>query len=470
MAQFEIEQYYPQPGWVEQDPEEIWTAQLATARRALTQAGIGAKDVASIGITNQRETVVLWDRTTGVPIHNAIVWQDRRTADRTNALKEQGLETMVQERTGLVLDPYFSATKLQWLLDRIDGARDRAKSGDLAFGTIDTWLLKKLTGGRVHATDVTNAARTMMLNIHSLKWDQELLALFDIPESILPEIRPSSGIIADTDADLLGRAIPISGMAGDQNAGLFGQLCIKPGMAKNTYGTGCATLVNTGGQYMDSRHGLVTTLAWKQTEQAPQYALEGNIFIGGAAIQWLRDGLGIIGSALEADALASQVTDSGGAYFVPAFVGLGAPHWNPYARGALLGLTRGTTRAHICRATLEAIAYQVTDVVVAMQRDTNQAIEELRVDGGVAASDLLLQIQADDLGIPVQRPELCETTALGVAYLAGLAINIWSGIEDIEEQRRVDRVFEPGISADEREARRCGWHKALDRARDWASS
>src|SRR5690606_24989595 len=413
VAQQEFRQRYPQPGWVEHDPEEIWATQLATAQQVLNQAGVSPADVAAIGITNQRETTVLWDRTTGKPVAPAIVWQDRRTAGMCDALKAEGAEAVVREKTGLVLDPYFSATKIAWLLDNVPGLRARAERGEIAFGTIDSWLVYRLTGGRVHATDYSNASRTMLLNIHTLAWDDELLALFGrIPKAILPQVLPSSHIYGETDPALLGAPIPIGGIAGDQQAALFGQTCFDAGMAKNTYGTGSFLLLNTGTRPVASRNGLLTTVAWGVGGQV-SYALEGSVFVTGAAVQWLRDGLGIIASAAETEALALSVEDTGGVYLVPAFAGLGAPYWDPYARGIPVGITRGTTRAHVVRAALEAIAYQTVDVMQAMEQDAGVPLRALRVDGGAAVNDFLMQFQADLLNVPVERPAVTETTALG---------------------------------------------------------
>ncbi|MCS6926201.1 MAG: glycerol kinase GlpK [Candidatus Binatia bacterium] len=467
-AQREIRQIFPRPGWVEHDPEEIWSAQLETARQALQAAGVAATEVAANGVTHQRAPVVLWDRTTGQPLYNAIVWQDRRTVDLLERLRHAGYEPLVREKTGLVLDPYFSAAKLQWLLDHVPGARVRARAGELAAGTIDAWLVYRLTAGTQHLTDVTNASRTLLWNIHTRQWDPELLALFDIPATVLPAICPSSAVVAETAPALFGTAIPIAGIAGDQQAALFGQLCHRPGMVKNTYGTGCFLLMHTGQQAILSRHHLLTTVAWQLGTQPLEYALEGSVFIAGAAIQWLRDGLGIVRSAPQVNELAASVPDAGGVYVVPAFVGLGAPHWDPHARGTIVGLTRGTTAAHLARATLESIAYQVAEVLHAIQADAGVPLVELRVDGGAAASDLLLQFQADILGVPVQRPADVETTALGAAYLAGLAVGLWPHPEAIVPHRRVDKTFLPSLSAADRAILLARWRRAVERAKGWA--
>lgn len=461
-AQVELRQIYPEPGWVEHDPLEIWESQLAVAREALLAAEVKAAELAGIGITNQRETTLLWDRHTGVPLHNAIVWQDRRTASRCEALREGRHAAVITGRTGLQIDPYFSATKLAWLLDTIPGARDRAAAGQLAFGTVDTWLLWNLTGR--HATDASNASRTLLYNLDSGAWDDDLLAAFDIPRQLLAEILPSSGHFGDTRPEHFGAPVPVTGVAGDQQAALFGQMGTQPGMAKTTYGTGCFLLANTGADIVRSHNGLLTTVAW-QFDDEITYALEGAVFIGGAAVQWLRDGLGIIDDSAQVEALARSVDSSEGVYCVPAFAGLGAPHWEPHARGAMLGLTRGSTAAHVARATLEGIAYQVADVLDAMQADRGQAIEELRVDGGAAANGLLLQFQADLLGAEVIRPSNLETTALGAAYLAGLAVQVWPDVETLRQQWRVDQRFRPQRSEAEVHALRAGWQKAVEGTR-----
>ena len=465
-AQREFAQHYPSPGWVEHDALEIWLSQLAVARDALQAAHAGPGDIAAIGITNQRETTVIWDRATGQPIAPAIVWQDRRTAGVCDQLRAQGVAALVQQKTGLMVDPYFSATKIAWLLDHVPGARPRAERGELAFGTIDTWLVWQLSGGRRHVTDVSNAARTSLLDLRTGAWDDGLLALFRVPRAILPEIAASSGLLATTEAALFGASLPIAGIAGDQQAATFGQACLEPGMVKNTYGTGLFMLMNTGTQPIVSRHRLLTTVGWR-LGNTTTFALEGSVFMGGATIQWLRDGLGLIRSAEEVNALAAECVSSEGVCFVPAFAGLGAPHWDPYARGTLLGLTRGSNRAHIARAALEAIAFQTVDVLTAMEADSGIQVGELRVDGGAARSDLLLQIQADLLGRQVVRPAVVETTALGAAYLAGIAVGFWTGTEEITRQWRVDRRFEPSISDAVRAARVAHWHRAVARARDW---
>ncbi len=445
MAQQELRQIFPQPGWVEHDPREIWESQLAVAREALARAGLAAGDVAALGITNQRETTIVWDRTTGAPVANAIVWQDRRTAGACDRLKRAGLESLFRERTGLVLDPYFSGTKLAWLLDESPGARAAAAAGQLAFGTVDSWLLWNLTGGPAggrHATDVTNASRTLLWNLHTGDWDDELLAALDIPRQLLPAVLSSSEVYGETVAGLLGASIPIAGIAGDQQAALFGQACLAPGMVKNTYGTGCFLLMNTGDRPIPSRHELITTPAWRRAGSTT-YALEGSVFVAGAVVQWLRDGLGLIRSAAEIEALAASVPDAGGVVLVPAFTGLGAPHWDAYARGALVGITRGTTAAHIARAALEGIAFQVADVLAAMEADSGLPTAELRVDGGAAVNNLLMQIQADLTGVPVVRPRVQETTALGAAYLAGLATGVWQTTDEISRVADHGRDLRP---------------------------
>lgn len=463
MSQREFAQHYPQPGWVEHDADEIWRTQLQVAREALQQADSTVANVAAIGITNQRETTLLWDRKTGQPIHHAIVWQDRRTADFCDSLIANGHGESVQQKTGLVLDAYLSATKIRWLLNNIPGARQRAEQGELAFGTIDSWLLWKLTGGQHHATDVTNASRTMLWNIHSGKWDDELLELFDIPKSLLPDVFPSSHFFGETDVDLFGGSIKIAGMAGDQQAALFGQNCTTDGMAKNTYGTGCFMLMNTGEQATQSKNKLLTTMA-ASTGGKFTYALEGSVFIAGAVVQWLRDGLQIIESSAEVEALATSVESSNGVCVVPAFAGLGAPHWDSHAQGIIVGINRGTTRAHIARAALEGIAFQCADVFDAMKRDSGKTISELRVDGGASANNFLMQFQADIMQVPVVRPKITETTALGAAFLAGLAVGFWKDANEIEQVWQTDRVFQPQMSAEEATARRCQWNDALRRS------
>ena len=465
MAQQEFPQIFPQPGWVEHDANDIWRSQLAVARQVLNDCKVDAADVAAIGITNQRETTLVWDRKTGQPVAHAIVWQDRRTADICDALRAQGKTPLFQQKTGLVIDAYFSGTKLKWLLDHVPGVRERAERGELAFGTIDAWLIYQLSGQ--HVTDTSNASRTLLFNIHTLQWDEELLTLLDIPRSMLPEVVPSSGVIAQTRTDLFGAAIPIAGIAGDQQAATFGQACHQSGMAKNTYGTGCFMLMHTGQEAVASHNNLLTTVGWTRGSET-DYMLEGSVFMAGAAVQWLRDGLGIIQASADVEALAASVPDTGGVVFVPAFAGLGTPYWDAYARGTIVGMTRGTTKAHIARATLASIAYQSADVLEAMQKDSRIALTELRVDGGAAKNDLLMQFQADVLGVPVVRPEVTETTALGAAYLAGLAVGFWQSREEIASQWRVQRRFEPAMSVDERNARMATWRRAVERSRGWA--
>jgi len=466
VAQREFAQHYPQPGWVEHDALDIWQSQLAVAQAVLRENGIGAERIAAVGIANQRETTVLWDRRSGQPLARAIVWQDRRTAPLCDALRAAGHADIFQQRTGLVLDAYFSGTKLKWLLDRLPGARARAERGELAFGTIDSWLAWKLTGGRRHLTDPSNAARTLLFDIHRRRWDDDLLRLLDIPPAVLPEVVDSSGPLATLDASLLGAPIPLTGIAGDQQAATFGQACLHAGMAKNTYGTGCFLLMNTGERPMASAHRMLATVGWQSAGRAA-YLLEGSVFIGGAVVQWLRDELGMIARAEDVEALAASVPDSGGVYLVPAHTGLGAPYWDPYARGALLGLTRGSNRAHIARAALEAIAFQSAELLAAMQQDAGAPLRELRVDGGAARNDLLLQCQADLLGVPVVRPRVTETTALGAAYLAGLAVGFWQDEAELESLWQAERRFEPRLPAAERAARLAGWRRAVERARDW---
>ncbi len=465
-AQKALTPLFPQPGWVEQDANEIWSSQATAVTEVLAQAGLSSTDVGALGITNQRETTLIWDRETGQPIYNAIVWQDRRTAPLCNTLKQQGLETFFRDKTGLVIDPYFSGTKIRWLLDTIPGARSKAEAGRLAFGTVDTWLVWQLTRGKKHITDVTNASRTLLLNIQTGEWDQELLDILHIPRQLLPEVRSSSEVYATTATDLLATDVPISGIAGDQQAALFGQMCTTPGMVKNTYGTGCFMLMHTGEQPIASRNNLLTTAAWR-FDGRTQYALEGSVFIAGAVVQWLRDGLGILKSSAEVETLAASVPDTGGVYLVPAFSGLGAPYWDPYARGSLFGLTRGSTAAHIARAALESIAYQSMDVLTAMEADTGLQLTQLRVDGGASMNNLLMQFQADILGVPVVRPKIAETTALGVAYLAGLAVGYWKDPSEIASQWQIDRVFEPDLSPERREELKVGWAKAVNRAKEW---
>ena len=464
VAQQEFMQHFPRPGWVEHNPEELWSTQLAVASQALVNAGLTAADIAAIGITNQRETTVVWHRKTGRPIGNAIVWQDRRTAPMCDRLKADGLDRLVRRKTGLVLDAYFSGTKLQWMLRHIKGAREQARAGELAFGTVDSWLVWNLTGGKRHLTDVSNASRTMLLNLKTGDWDPELLDLFDVPRSVLPEVRSSSEVYAET--SLFGNSIPIAGIAGDQQAALFGQVCNRPGMVKNTYGTGCFMLMNTGTKPIASKNNLLSTVAWRIGDRT-EYALEGSIFIAGAVVQWLRDGLGLIKSSTDVEALASLVPDNGGVYLVPAFAGLGAPHWDQYARGVLVGITRGTRAAHVARAALEGIAYQVMDVLQAMEADAAIRLKELRVDGGACSNNLLLQFQSDLLGVPVVRPTVSETTALGAAYLAGLAVGYWQDQSEVATQWQMDHRFAPGMKSATRKRLRAGWTKALARARSW---
>jgi glycerol kinase len=467
VAQQPFAQIYPQPGWVEHDPVALWETQFGVAREVLAKAGVRADEVAAIGLTNQRETTLVWERDTGKPLGNAIVWQCRRTAALCDALKARGFEPHVRERTGLVIDAYFSATKLQWILDQNPGARERARRGELLFGTVDTWLLWKLTGGRVHATDVSNASRTMLFDIEALRWDQALLDALDIPAAMLPEVRPSSGVFGQTDSDLFGGvAIPIAGCAGDQQAALFGQSCFEPGMVKSTYGTGCFMLMNTGTRRVPSKHGLLTTIAWGLDGRV-DYALEGSIFVAGAAMQWLRDELRVLDRVEDSEALAQSVPDSGGVVVVPAFVGLGAPHWDMYARGTVLGLTRGSNRAHLVRATLESIGLQAHDVLAAMQEDAGIALTTLKVDGGAAANGFLMQFQADVLGVPVERPAVNETTAMGAAFLAGLAVGVWRDTAEIAALWQRDRRFAPAMAMEHRERIVSYWRRALQRAKAW---
>jgi glycerol kinase len=465
-AQREFRQIYPQPGWVEHDPREIWTSQIETAREALAKAGLCAADVAAIGITNQRETTIVWDRRTGEPVCHAIVWQDRRTAGFCDDLVRAGHGGDVQAKTGLVIDAYFSGSKIRWILDHVPGARGRALRGELAFGTVDSWLVWNLTGGRLHLTDATNASRTLLHNLHTGDWDDELLRLFDVPRGMLPSVRPSSEVYGETEPGLFGTPIPIAGIAGDQQAALFGQGCFERGLAKTTYGTGCFLLMNIGREPLPSKHRLLTTVAW-QTPAGTDFALEGSVFIGGAVVQWLRDGLGIIRSSAEVEPLAASVPDAGGVVLVPAFAGLGAPHWDAYARGTIVGLTRGTGAAHIARAALEGIAFQVADVLDVMREDSGIPIAELRVDGGAAANDLLMQVQADILQVPVVRPATVETTALGAAHLAGLAAGLWRDRAELRAAWRPGRTFHPAMAASDAAARRARWSEALRRARDW---
>ncbi len=467
-AQVEFNQLYPQPGWVEHDPEAIWSSQLGTAHHAISKSGLDPMRIAAIGVTNQRETTIIWERETGIPIYNAIVWQCRRTAPMCDRIKADGFDQLIRERTGLVVDAYFSGTKIAWLLDNVPDARDKAELGRLAFGTVDTFLLWRLSGGRLHITDASNASRTLLYNIHTQSWDDEILEYLKIPPTMLPEVRPSSAIYGDTETNLFGIPVPLAGIAGDQQAATFGQACFRPGMAKNTYGTGCFLLLNTNGKAVPSNSGLLTTIGWVLGSRQPvTYCLEGSVFIAGAAVQWLRDELGMISQSHEIESLASTVADNGGVFIVPAFVGLGAPYWDPYARGTILGLTRGTTRGHIARATLEAIAYQTLDVLEAMRSDSELTLEALRVDGGAARNDLLMQFQADILGVPVQRPTINETTALGAAFLAGLAVNLWPSLDTISDLWQKEDEFLPTISEDQRLTLYAQWKRAVERSRAW---
>lgn len=467
VAQKEFTQIFPKPGWVEHDANEIWSTQLGVAAEAITKAGLTVKNIAAIGITNQRETTVVWNRHTGIPIHNAIVWQDRRTATFCDELKASRIDSAIQQKTGLVVDAYFSATKVKWILDNVEGAREKANNGDLYFGTVDSWLLWKLTNGTVHATDVSNASRTMLFNIHSLKWDEELLKIFNVPTSMLPEVRSSSEVYGYTQNILTAHNIPIAGIAGDQQAALFGQMCTQPGMVKNTYGTGCFMLMNTGEKAVPSTNNLLTTVAWK-VNGVTNYALEGSVFIAGAVVQWLRDGLKIIRNSAEVEMLAAEVDSSDGVYIVPAFAGLGAPYWNQHARGTIVGLTRGSSGAHLARAALDSIAYQTMDVLKAMEADSGIAIKELRVDGGATANNLLMQFQSDLLNTKVVRPTVVETTALGAAYLAGLAVGYWNSTDDIQQQWQMERVFSPTMSDEKRNELSQGWRRAINTAVSWS--
>ncbi|MGN6084720.1 glycerol kinase GlpK [Trinickia sp.] len=469
VAQKEFRQIYPQPGWVEHDPQEIWSTQAGVAAEAVTRAGVNGTAIAAIGITNQRETTIVWDRETGQPIYNAIVWQDRRTAGLCDQLKAQGLEEKVRAKTGLPIDAYFSATKIRWILDNVDGAREKAKQGKLAFGTVDSWLVWNFTKHAQHITDVTNASRTMLFNIHTMQWDNDLLEALDIPRSMLPEVRASSEIYGNTVTTVFASKIPLAGIAGDQQAALFGQMCTSSGMVKNTYGTGCFLMMNTGEKPIESKNNLVTTLAWKIGNEV-NYALEGSIFIAGAVVQWLRDGLGIIKSASEIEALAASVEHCDGVYLVPAFAGLGAPHWNPRARGTLFGVTRGTTSAHIARAALDSIAYQSLDVLKAMEADSGIKIGELRVDGGACANNLLMQFQSDLLGVAAVRPRISETTALGAAYLAGLAVGYWNNVGELQSQWQLDRRFSPAMQQADVQQCIAGWQRAINAAKAWADA
>ena len=467
VAQKEFTQYFPKPGWVEHDANEIWSTQLGVAVEAMSKIGASAEDIAAIGITNQRETAVVWDRHTGEPVYHAIVWQCRRTSEYCDSLKEKGLTESFRQKTGLLIDAYFAGTKVKWILDHVEGAGERAKKGDLLFGTVETWLIWKLTKGQVHVTDYSNASRTLLFNINTLQWDQEILEELDIPACMLPQVKPSSGIYGYADASFLGGEIPIAGAAGDQQAALFGQTCFTPGEAKNTYGTGCFLLMNTGEKPVFSSNGLITTIAWG-IDGKVNYALEGSIFVAGAAVQWLRDEMRLIDSAMDSDYMARKVKDTNGCYVVPAFTGLGAPHWDQYARGTIVGITRGVNKYHIIRATLESIAYQVNDVIRAMEADSGIALTSLKVDGGASANDFLMQTQADMIQAPVHRPACVETTAMGAAYLAGLAVGYWAGPEDVRKNWSIDRIFQPQISRQEQEQKVKGWNRAVKYAFGWA--
>ncbi|MCI7514798.1 MAG: glycerol kinase GlpK [Bacteroidales bacterium] len=462
VSQKEFTQYFPQPGWVEHNPMEIWSSQASVIAEAISSIGINGKNLAAIGITNQRETTIVWDAKTGAPVYNAIVWQDRRTSEYCDSLKDQGLTDFIRSKTGLIIDAYFSATKIRWILENVPGARSRAEAGELRFGTVDSWLVWMLTGGDVHVTDVSNASRTMLFNIHSLKWDEELLDLFGIPSSMMPQVKSSSEIYGHTRTTLFAHKVPVAGIAGDQQAALFGQMCIEPGSVKNTYGTGCFLLMNSGTKPILSKNSLLTTIAWKIGDTV-NYALEGSIFVAGSVVQWLRDGLGIINSSSEVEALAASVPDNGGVYFVPALTGLGAPYWDQYAKGCISGLTRGTTAAHIARAALEGIAFQTMDIVEAMKRDAGVDLKELKVDGGASRNNLLMQFQANVLSTNVIRPKVTETTALGAAYLAGLAVGYWESIEAVKQQWQEDVLFSPTISSDEAAALKDAWKEAVGR-------
>lgn len=467
IAQKEFTQYFPKPGWVEHDADEIWSTQLGVVVEAMSKVGATAEDIAAIGITNQRETAIVWDKTTGEPVYNAIVWQCRRTAEFCDQLKERGYTDMIRRKTGLIIDAYFSATKIRWILDHVEGAREKAEAGELLFGTVETWLIWKLTRGKVHVTDYSNASRTMLFNINTLEWDQEILDLLDIPRAMLPKPMPSSCIYGETETSFFGGSIPIAGAAGDQQSALFGQACFHPGAAKNTYGTGCFLLMNTGNKPVFSKNGLVTTIAWGLDGKV-EYALEGSIFVAGAAIQWLRDEMHLIDSVADSEYMAKKVNDTNGCYVVPAFTGLGAPHWDPYARGTIVGITRGVNRYHIVRATLESIVYQVNEVLGAMEADSDIELTSLRVDGGASANNFLMQAQADITGSPVKRPKCIETTAMGAAYLAGLAVGYWTSLEEIKQNWAVDQIFEPSISEEERQKKIKGWNKAVRCSYLWA--
>ncbi len=468
VAQKEFKQIFPKPGWVEHDPNEIWSTQLGVAAEAISKAGLNIENIAAIGITNQRETTVVWERATGKPVYNAIVWQDRRTASFCDELKAKGIDKLIQQKTGLIIDAYFSGTKVKWILDNVEGAREKANKGELCFGTIDSWLLWNLTKGKIHATDVSNASRTLLFNIHTLQWDGELEKIFDIPGNMLPQIRSSSEVYGETQNILTAHRIPIAGIAGDQQSALFGQMCTQPGMVKNTYGTGCFMLMNTGEKAVPSQNNLLTTVAWK-VNGITQYALEGSVFIAGAVVQWLRDGLGIIKSSAEVEDLARSVTDSEGVYVVPAFAGLGAPYWDQHARGSVFGMTRGTNSAHIARAALESIAYQTADVLKAMESDSGIAIKELRVDGGATVNNLMMQFQSNILNTRVIRPKVIETTALGAAYLAGLAVGYWKDMDEIKAQWEADRTFEPEMAEVTRNQLYKGWLRAVKATQAWSS-
>jgi len=469
VAQKEFEQIYPRPGWVEHDANEIWSTQAGVAVEVLGRAHVRARDVAAVGITNQRETAVVWDRSTGEPICNAIVWQDRRTAGMCDRLRGDGLENTIQQKTGLVIDAYFSGTKIAWILDNVPNARDRAQRGELAFGTVDSWLAYKLTSGRLHITDVSNASRTMLYNIHERDWDDELLQALRVPRDMLPDVRASSEVYGEISTSLAAAGTPLAGIVGDQQAATMGQMCVRPGLAKNTYGTGCFLLMNTGAVARPSKNRLLTTIAWQQGDDM-DYALEGSVFVGGGIVQWLRDGLKLIRSAPQVESLAASVDDSDGVFLVPALAGLGAPHWDPYARGAIVGITRGTTDAHIARAALEGIAFQVADLVSAMEHDAGESLAELRVDGGAAANNLLMQMQADILRVPVIRPTVLETTALGAAYMAGLAVGVWQSLDDIAANWQAERTFEPRMPEGRAAAMREQWTRAVDRAKNWVQA
>jgi glycerol kinase len=466
VAQKEFTQIFPKPGWVEHDPQEIWSSQASVAAEAVTKVGINGADIAAIGITNQRETTIVWDRKTGEPVYNAIVWQDRRTAAFCNKLKKEGYADLVRSKTGLVIDAYFAGSKVKWILDNVEGTRQRAEAGDLAFGTVDSWLMWKLTKGEVHATDITNASRSMLFNVHTEQWDEELLDIFDIPMSMLPQVKQSSEVYGHTHTTLFATKIPIAGIAGDQHAALFGQMCIDKAMVKNTYGTGCFMLMNIGEKFIESKNNLLTTVAWKVNGKTT-FAFEGSIFIAGAVVQWLRDGLGIIKSSSDVEKLAAQVEDAGGVSFIPAFAGLGAPYWNQDARGTMVGLTRGTTAAHIARAALESMAFQTMDVLKAMEADAGMEIKELRVDGGATVNNLLMQFQADLLGCQVIRPKVSETTALGAAYLAGLAVGFWDNVDEIQQQWAVEKEFTPQADAQKIEEAKAAWQQAIHAAQSW---